>query len=150
MMCMVRLRGLVRILSLRQPSGGYFCVYAKQKLPPSTTTLPRTFITIPLSLSYGRKMDPVTIVSLVATCATLATKAATAANSLDDFVKSYRAVDRSVYSLATTLRLFSESLSQLQGWLEGNCVLFPQPEAHDPILRPRFPHHPRRPRRACQ
>lgn len=68
-------------------------------------------------------MGPVTIVSLVATCATLATKAATAANSLDAFVKSYRAVDRSVYSLATTLRLFGESLSQLQGWLEGNCVL---------------------------
>jgi hypothetical protein len=74
-------------------------------------------------------MDPVAIVSLIATCASLAARTAQVANNLDDFVKIYQAVDRSISGLVTRLRLFGESLTQLQRWLASNCTVSPSLKA---------------------
>lgn len=63
-------------------------------------------------------MDPISIISLISTCASLATKVVTTAGQIDDFLKNYRGADQSVASLATTLRLFGESLTQMRLWLE--------------------------------
>lgn len=63
-------------------------------------------------------MDPISIISLVGTCASLATRVVATASSIDEFVQSYRGADRSVASLATTLRVFGESLTQMRSWLE--------------------------------
>lgn len=58
-------------------------------------------------------MDPVTAVSLAAACVTLALRAAAAASAIE----AVSGADRSVASLATTLRLFGVSLEQLNQWL---------------------------------
>lgn len=63
-------------------------------------------------------MDPISIISLVGTCVALSARVVVTATSIDEFVKSYRGADRLAASLATTLRVFGESLTQMRSWLE--------------------------------
>ncbi|KAK0609983.1 ankyrin repeat-containing domain protein [Bombardia bombarda] len=68
-------------------------------------------------------MEAIALVALIGTCTTLAGQAASAAKRIDTFITRYRKADRSLASLRTKLLLFSESLDQLQQWLDQTSVV---------------------------
>lgn len=68
-------------------------------------------------------MDPVGIVGIVASSVTLAARAVTTAKELEEFIRSYRAADKSVARLANQLRVFAGTVDELDNLLDGDAIV---------------------------